>query len=325
MKKSLRISVVVLGLFASVGRAVADESAAHSLLAAGIAAREKGDYRAALQLFQQAHQLEPSPMTLGQMGSVEYFLGRWEDTDEHLRAALANPSDSWVVRYRPMIDKALGEAREHLGELALIGGAPGAQVFVNGRMRGVLPLAKPLRITAGEAAVQVTAAGFQPFVGSTTVMAGITNTLSVTMEKLRLVETPAAAAGANEEGSSKLRVAAWAAGAAAVAGVGVGIVGQLVRNGRLDDFNRSCRLDATNGNKPTRYPAGGTTADPCQGLYDSWNSSKPWPIIGYSAAGALAVTSAVLFLVSRSEPATEKRIGMACGLGIGFASCGGVF
>ncbi len=190
MKTHLRTLIAIVALLAPAASVLAQESAAHRLLVAGMEARDKGDHQGALQLFQQAHQLDPSPMTLGQMGSMEYFLHRWDESEEHLSAAMADTTNDWVTRYRPMLVKALADVRVHVGELDVSGTPAGAQVYVNGRARGVLPLKAPLRVSEGEAAVQITAGGYQPFVGRAQVLAGGSAPLVVALEKQKVVEIP---------------------------------------------------------------------------------------------------------------------------------------
>jgi hypothetical protein len=151
----------------------------------------------------------------------------------------------------------------------------------------------------------------------------------VDLEKQKLVEIPIPAEEprplAADAGGSTMRTAAWIAAGGSVAALGVGVALQVVRGNRLNDFNNSCRLDSSNQNRPTRFPAGGVGPDPCPGLYNNWNSSRSWPTIGYAAAGILAVTSVALFVVSQPQESGTKHARVECGVGIGFVSCGGVF
>ena len=68
-----------------------------------------------------AHEVAPSPRTLGQMGLVESSLQLWADAEAHLVAALATPSDAWVHRNRQFLDQARERTREHMGELVITG------------------------------------------------------------------------------------------------------------------------------------------------------------------------------------------------------------
>jgi tetratricopeptide (TPR) repeat protein len=182
----MSIGVSVLALLPS-GRAAGDETPAHRLEAAGMKARDKGDHEEALRLFQQAHELEPSPMTLGLVGGEEYALRRWDEAEAHFASALNQKNNEWVGRYRQALENGLTEVSAHVGNLVLAGSPNGASVYINGRVRGALPLSNPIRVSEGLATVQVTAPGYQPFVGQTQIEGRRDTQLRVDLEKQKLV------------------------------------------------------------------------------------------------------------------------------------------
>jgi hypothetical protein len=166
------------------------ETTAERLVAAGVELRVKGDPAGALKLFEQAHALEPSALTLGQMGLAEQSLKRWEDSEGHLSSALERRDAAWVQKNNVPLEQALEAVSAHVGEIVLAGSPSGADVYVNGKGRGTLPLRGPIRVSEGEASIQVTAAGYQPYLGMVRVQGRGTAPVDVALEKQRLVEIP---------------------------------------------------------------------------------------------------------------------------------------
>ena len=138
-----------------------DEEAA---LRRGFELREKGSDEAALAEFQRAYDLKKGARARAQMALAEQALGRWIDAEAHLAEALQRTGDPWIARNRTLLDQALGEIRQHIGSLELSGGTPGAEVRVNGRVAGKMPLDRPLRVEAGSVSLEVRAAGYLPVI-----------------------------------------------------------------------------------------------------------------------------------------------------------------
>jgi hypothetical protein len=134
---------------------------------------------------------------------------------------------------------------------------------------------------------------------------------------------PSASAPASS--SSELRTIAWVSGGAAVAALVGGVAFQVASAHNLSEFNSAssgCGVlsDGSIGSK------GPDTAAQCASLHDSWSSDKHWAIAGYAVGGALAVTSAVLFLTSRPKSSgVETAVSFTCSPGPAGVVCGGVF
>jgi hypothetical protein len=150
---------------------VSSESNADALITKGLELRRKGQAADALELFQKAHAIQATPRTFGQMGLVEASLGRWVDAEVHLGAALASPADPWVTDNRKLLDKALSVSRQHIGELVLEG-PEGTHVQISGLGMKTLPLAGPLRVSAGEVRISAIAPGYKQLIRVVKVEAG---------------------------------------------------------------------------------------------------------------------------------------------------------
>jgi hypothetical protein len=118
----------------------------------GVEMRRQGNDPAAYELFQRAFVATHSPRAAAQIGLAEQALGRWVDADEHLRAALAS-HDPWIESHRALLEDDAHFVARHVGRLQVTGTA-GAQLRLNGKAVGVLPLAEPISVVAGIVIVQ---------------------------------------------------------------------------------------------------------------------------------------------------------------------------
>jgi PEGA domain-containing protein len=177
----------------AVGIARAAEPDADGLITRGLELRRESKPEQALEMFQRAHALAPSPRTLGQMGLVETSLEHWMDAEAHLTASLATPDDTWVRKNRAFLDQALAVCKGHIGEL-VITGPDGTNVAVDGKSVGVLPAVQPVRLAEGNAAVTASGTGFKDFSKTVTVAGGSRTSLAIVLDPID--KRPAVALGA---------------------------------------------------------------------------------------------------------------------------------
>ena len=133
---------------------------AEKLIRHGIELRKAHDDEGAARAFQQAYDQVHTPRAAGQLGLAEQALGRWEDAERHVGEALRTGGDPWVAKNRATLDEALGMIQAHLGRVEIIGDPEGAEVSVNGRSVGKLPLQGAVRVSAGEVEVEIHAPGY---------------------------------------------------------------------------------------------------------------------------------------------------------------------
>jgi len=167
---------------------------ADALILQGLQLREQGKDFDALGLFERAHALAPSPRALAQRALAEQALGRWVLAELHLREALATTGDPWIAQHRTALDGALAVIGEHLGHLQVNGGVAGAELRLDGRLVGRLPLSAPMRVVVGRPLLEVTLAGHYPVRREITIKAG-----SLSTETIELVPVPALPPAAERE------------------------------------------------------------------------------------------------------------------------------
>ena len=325
--------VLPLGLAILVGAAASAPSPAQAqpveverLISEGVQLRREGkDYRA-LGLFQKAYDLDQSGRTATQLGLCEAALGYFVPAEQHLSEALRATRNPWLVKNEALIRKTLLEVQASIGTVDVKGTPAGAEVVVNGKPAGTLPLAKPIRVAEGVVNVLVRAPLHKEAASRITVEGGKPSTVTVNLEKTRppvaAAAAPAAAgeapAGEREPspeppedvpGDSRtiawMRPAAWAVLAGAVGALGVGTYGLLRQweHGRaFDNYT-----DGKTMTKPCDLILADKGGTECQRLYKQANSDESLARIGFIGGGVLAAGAVLGFILSSpSAPGNEE-------------------
>jgi PEGA domain-containing protein len=300
--------------------AATDAEETERLIGEGVALRQQAKDAEALADFTRAFELTHDPRARAQMGLAEEALGQWVLAETHLEEALAADS-AWITRHRGDLTGALEDIRGHLGSLEVLEGTAGAEVLVNGRIVGHMPLAKPLRVPAGTVALEVRAPGFVPVARSVNVPANGVARETVGLARDEAWRAPAAPrsdeavapiaatgpAPAAMSSTDWRRAAAWAAAGGAAASLTVGIVFTTRVYSYADKFNHSCGVNDPN--------LGGGS---CRSYHDTSTGAEAPAIIGYSLAAALAGVSVYLF--EKKHPPTKDGATAAWSCGPGVAT-----
>jgi len=166
-------ALLVLGVALPARPARAGDSAeAEALIRQGVELRAQKKDERALPLFEKAYQQSRSPRTAGQLGLVEMALGYFVDAEKYLGEAIASPDHPWVAKNLATLKAQLASAKGQIGELFIVGEPTGAEVLVNGKSVGKLPLPGPVRLDKGRVDVQVRAAGYLPSSDTVTMVGG---------------------------------------------------------------------------------------------------------------------------------------------------------
>lgn len=163
-----------------VGAQDAGAPSAEALIAQGISLREQQRDDEAVEVFRQARALEDTARVRTQLGLALLASGEFVEAYELLSDALSS-RDPWVEERRAAIEGSFASASEHVGIVEISGGEPGAEVSVNGRVVGAMPLTRPVHALAGRAVVEVSLAGYHRFTSEVTVVAGQSARLRVAL------------------------------------------------------------------------------------------------------------------------------------------------
>jgi hypothetical protein len=320
----------------------AEPAKIEELIRQGVELRRVKENHRALPLFQQAYDLAPSPRTAAQLGLVEMALGYSLEAERHLSESLSATHDVWVKENRPVLEKSLARVKANIGEVVLDGGPSGAEVRVNGRIVGKLPLEVPVRLGEGPATVELRAAGYvtanRPLVvkagerqlvridldpegrGSAPATLPVPSAVAVPLAgpatATRLDGEPADRTPADApERPAVARPAAWVMAAAAAAALGFGVYETFVWRSQKNEFDNHTRPAADN---PTMRVLDCGASDPgrggpgCDAIYQRMQSAKTLMLVGAGIGAALAAGSAVLFVVSAQGEDTGTGHALAC-------------
>ncbi|MBC8132527.1 MAG: PEGA domain-containing protein [Deltaproteobacteria bacterium] len=155
---ALTVALAVSAFESSFARAA--DPAEDELNRQGVDARKRDDDAAALALFRKAYELHHSPRSAAQMGLAEIALGQWTDAEAHLREALGGTTDPWIQKNERVLRDSLARVQEEFGTIQVLGGPNGAEVMVEGKVLGTLPMHKPGRVRTGECRFEVRAPGY---------------------------------------------------------------------------------------------------------------------------------------------------------------------
>jgi PEGA domain len=128
----------------------------------GLSHFDRGEWSAALAEFLTSRSLfatraatKDAAICLRKEGRFDEALDMWD--------ALEREFPDLAPEDRAIADSEIADLRRSVGAVTLRGGEPGANVVIDGRARGVLPLAAPLRVSAGSHGVRVYKEGFAAF------------------------------------------------------------------------------------------------------------------------------------------------------------------
>ncbi|HEX2660687.1 MAG TPA: hypothetical protein VHU40_20545 [Polyangia bacterium] len=321
-----------MGLCIVFGQTPARAEDAEEFVKRGIELRREAKDAEAFAEFKKAWAIQKTSRIEAQMALAEQALGLWVDAEEHLLEALAHSErDPWTQKNRAALTGALTIIQGHISTLDVWGTPAGAAVFVNEKPIGTLPLKHPLRISDDAVMVRVRAEGFLEWTRTVRLDLGrlvrqhvelipapaaaipaaapVAATSAPSPTEAQTVprvsgppeQSPANATGASLPSSAGLRPYAWAAGAGAVLGLGLGVVESLAANNKRNQFND--------------LPECGTSmlTPTCQTIKSGHDRAVTLATVGYVSGGGLAVLSTVFFILSSSRSETPTtRVARSC-------------
>lgn len=144
------------------GQAEAAAKRAAELKEAGDKAMDTLHYGDALEAYQAAYKLSPTPALLYNLGRVFQALNRHPEALAKVEAFKAT-APAEVLRKVPDLDKLIEDLRARVSTLDIACNVPGARVLVDRTVVGTTPLPERLKLNAGRRAVDVQAEGYFPF------------------------------------------------------------------------------------------------------------------------------------------------------------------
>lgn len=268
----------------------------------------------ARDIFARLYERTREPRALARQSLAEGAMGDWVAAEEHLVVALEAREDPWIQANRAIsggLEENLALFRAHVASLDVVCRAPAAELWVNGARVSALPLARPLRVVAGEVAFEVRASGYEPRVMRERLDAGL-EPRRIEVELSPIAPPPPVIVAppvrerprvrppviARRVPSPWVRPTSVAALSLGAVGVGVGVAMVLVAHANEGRFD-------TNG---CREYARGARPD-CDGLEDDTRGViEPVAVAGFVAGGALLVAGVALWFAGPSSVATTQAL-----------------
>lgn len=315
--------------------------------------RRQGRDAEALAEFQRALEIQKTPRIQAQVALAEQALGLWSAAEEDLGEALAQTGDPWIKKNATVLKGAFDTIQAHLGTLEVWGTPVGAAVFVNEKPMGSLPLKKPVRVSGDSAVLRVRAekhleatrtvrvpAGqtVREYVELVPVVASAVSPKAPELRELRRESREETVASSKDQGATKdqpaeatstpigLRPFAWAAATGSVVGLTLGIIETFVAVNNNRAFNDHTVPNPADPAHPTPDCNTDVLSDTCRPWQQAYNRSVRLAIVGYAVGGALAVCSAVLFVLSsRADGSSRSALACVPDIGTPGVACGLTF
>ena len=113
-----------------------------------------------------------TPRDQAQHGWEVQSQGHWTEAERCLQQAALVLDDHWIRHHQRELSASLRTIGEHLGNLEITEGVPGARVVVDGVEVATLPMTQPARVVAAPVTVQVIAQGYHTAERHLTIRAG---------------------------------------------------------------------------------------------------------------------------------------------------------
>ena len=180
-----RILLAAILLLDAPAIARADDGGSEKYVQRGIDLRRVGRDQEALDAFQHAYAIDPTPRVSAQIGFAHQALGDWVDAERGIEEALRAADDPWIARYRDVLTQALATVRRHIGTLYLEANVGQGELFLNALPSEPMPSPdQPLRVPAGTSQFELRAPGYAAMRRTVEVPAGAEVHVVVTLEPI---------------------------------------------------------------------------------------------------------------------------------------------
>jgi len=303
-------SLVLLTILAQALPSTGDPQAkaeAQALMSQGTKLYEQGDVAGALEKFQAAYAAFPSPKLMFNIAQANRALSRPVEAMEAFEKFLVGAADSPSEKIADA-RKSVAQLQEKLGRIQIDCDTTEAEVSVDGKRVGLIPLPDPIWATPGRHQVTAKHAGLAPAIEDVDVTAGSVTTVNMRMRSL--ATTPKApnfdvqATSPNNDASQGWWLArkwTWvAAGSTVFLAVGA-ITAGLSMQSKFDSLRSSCG-------------AGNPARPGCpQSDIDSVNSRQTTANVFWALTAVAAVTTGALFYVEGRPVTVAPMAGGATG------------
>ena len=300
----------------------AESPEVEKLLTEGIALRAAGNDLEASQVLKKAAAIDPESVRVQvHLATVYQALGEWLLADDYLRLALSHETHPYVVRHRKSLDDAQRVISANIGRLEVEGEPAGAEVRLNGRLIGTLPLAAPARATVGSYSLEVRLQGHYTLQRPLVITGNSLSRESVRLEPRPADEPHPALASTGQGGDPTADRPAerpwltWTLGGLSAAAGVTTITALVYREVHANNWNDNSQC----------LSADQTREELCGSERDKAESAGSVAIVAGVATGLFAAGALLnAFAFSTESPSGQASL-QGCTVGLTGASCFGSF
>ena len=307
-----------------------DASSLEALIQEGIRLRRDGDDEKALEVFRQAERLQPSSVrVLLHLATAAQAAGHWVDADTYIRRVFEYRDDPYYRRYQSDIADVEQLISSRVGRFQVVGSPAGAEVRLNGKVVGHLPMEEPERLESGNYQLEVVSNGHYALRRTQRVPGGVLTREVVELGREQSLSTSGGGPG-GEVGAERWWAEPWVgwtlAGAGAASALTAGIA-FAVREQQAAQWNDDSRCVV---------PGGRTREQECGSDYADAKLAQRIGITAGIGALLFGGAAAVHFLTTGSSSdvgndapintdSAESRFDASCTPGWLGVSCEGRF
>lgn len=250
---------------------------------------------------EQAWALAQSYDVAGQLGAVEFELGRHRDAAEHLSFALGHLPVGAKAETRATVEERLKRAAAEVGEVRVTVSVEAALVSVD----GAKPTAqRTLFLEPGPHELVASAGGYESQSRRTEAVAGKTEEVRFDLERASKSAVPSVLLGATS---------------AALLATGIGLT--VAASGKGADADAAlAELEAGHGGAPCAHPTDEATIEACVAVTDGLKARDgltAGAAVSYVLAGVGLVGLVVYVATPSSSEETNARVWLTPALGVG--------
>jgi tetratricopeptide (TPR) repeat protein len=299
----LAASLVVLSLLAQDAppspRSADAKARAQVLLKRGARHYQHAEYKEALEVFEQAYGLFPSPKLLMNIGQASRELGHTVEAINAFEQFLEQAGDA-PPRAVAEAKQSIDEMEPQIAKLRIDCTMSGADISIDGKRVAVSPVAGLIRVIPGTHDVRASIAGAVPATKRTKVAAGAIDTIVLPLAPAPRtgVASRAVMKARPDEGWLLGRRWTWVAAGSAVVLAGGATAAGLVMQSRYQALDQSC------GRSSGASYSGCRSSD--VGSLDAWKNTAN---VLWGLSAAAVVTAGALFYFEGHAVAVAPTIG----------------
>lgn len=259
----------------------------------GLAAFEAGNLPRALDVLTRAHALAPNYRSAAVLGQVELELGQYVGAATHLDESVRLFPRGTDHGGFGRVMEGLSEARRHVCTLRVQSPTRDAELFIDGKPQGRLPIGHDLYVEPGRHQIEVRAPGHASEVKEEDLPSGEARDLRFELAPLPGIERDAPAPGHT---ATAARAVLWTGGALTVLGLGTGAFFELSARQTEDEARRLLR----NGDCTRGAPCPALTA-----RSDRATSEHDVAGVAFISAGALGIVTVSLYALLGGSDAND--------------------